>query len=116
MNVLQAAVGCLREGAGSAQGRGDRVVAASTDPREKARETVVEFGLGFPVGYGLFLEETARALGAFYETRRGILHATGFLVKPDRTIAVAQYSSGPIGRLVWQDLLALVQFGKRQAK
>jgi len=56
-----------------------------------------------------------QAVGAFYEERRQILQATGFLVRPDRTIAVAQYSSGPIGRLVWQDVLALVQFYKRQA-
>ena len=38
------------------------------------------------------------------------------MIKPDKTIAVAQYSSGPIGRLVWQDILGLVQFYKKQAK
>lgn len=94
---------------------GIAVVAASTDPLEKAAETVAAHSLTFPVGYGLPLKETARLFGAFYEERRGILHATGFLVKPDRTIAVAQYSSGPIGRLVWQDILGLVQFYKRPA-
>jgi peroxiredoxin len=92
------------------------VVAASTDPLEKAKETVSEQALTLPVGYGLPLKETAAAFGAFYEERRGILQATGFVIKPDRTIAVAQYSSGPIGRLVWQDVLALVQFNKKQAK
>ena len=92
------------------------VVAASTDPREKAAETVDKLSVTFPVGYGLPLVETAGHLGAFYETRRGILHATGFVVKPDRTIAVAQYSSGAIGRLVWQDVLGLVQFAKAAAK
>lgn len=45
-----------------------------------------------------------------------MLHATGFVIRPDRTIAVAQYGSGPIGRLVWQDVLGLVQFVKKQAK
>lgn len=55
------------------------------------------------------LKETARLLGAFYDGKLGVLHATGFVVKPDRTIAVGQYSSGPIGRLVWQDVLGLVQ-------
>jgi hypothetical protein len=29
--------------------------------------------------------------------------------------AVAQYSSGPIGRLVWQDVVGLVQHAKKQA-
>lgn len=92
---------------------GIAVVAASTDPREKAAETVAEHSLTFPVGYGLPLKETAGLLGAFYEEKRGILQATGFVVRPESRIAVAQYSSGPIGRLVWQDVLALVQFLKK---
>ena len=95
---------------------GIRVVAASTDPVEKATETVKEQGLTFPVGYGLPVKDTAATLGAFYEEKRGFLQATGFVVKPDRTIAVSQFSSGPIGRLVWQDVFGLVQFYKKQTK
>lgn len=92
------------------------VVAASTDPADKAEETVRSQGLTFPVGYGLDVRETAATLGAFYEERRGILQSTGYVIKPDGTIAVAQYSSGPIGRLVWQDVLGLVQHGKKPAQ
>ncbi len=77
---------------------------------------MAELGLGMAIGYGLPLKDTAAALGAFYEEKRGVLHATGFVVRPDRTIAVAQYSSGPIGRLVWQDVLGLVQHYKKQAR
>jgi peroxiredoxin len=95
---------------------GITTVAGSTDPVEKARETVAEQALTFPVGYGLPLKDTARALGAFYDPQRGILHATGFVIRPDRRIALAQYSSGPIGRLVWQDVLGLVQFFKGGAR
>ncbi len=95
---------------------GISVAAASTDLPEKAKETVSEQALTFPVGYGLPLKETAARFGAFYEERRGVLQATGFVLKPDKTIAVAQYSSGPIGRLVWQDILGLVQFYKKQTK
>jgi len=91
-------------------------MAASTDPLDKASETVTEHALGFPVGYALPVKETAATLGAFYEEKRGFLQATGFVVKPDRTIAVSQFSSGPIGRLVWQDVLGLVQFYKKQTK
>jgi peroxiredoxin len=98
------------------QEEGISVVAASPDPLEEAKETVSEHSLTFPVGYGLPLEETAATLGSFYEERRGFLQATGFVLKPDRSIAVAQYSSGPIGRLIWQDVLGLVQFYKKQAK
>jgi peroxiredoxin len=92
-----------------------RVIAASTDPLEKAQETVTKLGLTMPVGHGLPLEDTARTLGAFYETRRGILHATGYVLRPDRTIVVGQYSSGPIGRLVWQDVVSLVQVLRKKA-
>lgn len=95
---------------------GIRVVAASTDPLDKATETVKEHGLTLPVGYGLPLQETAAMLGSFYEERRGVLQSTGFVLRPDHTIVVAQYSSGPIGRLVWQDVLGLAQFYKKQAK
>lgn len=95
---------------------GITVVAASTDPSEKAKETVSEHSLTFPVGYGLPMKETASALGAFYEERRNILQATGFVMKSDKTIVVSQYSSGPIGRLVWQDILGLVQFYKKPSK
>lgn len=93
---------------------GITVVAASTDPLEKAQQTVAELSLTFPVGYGLPLEETATMLGAFYEPSRKFLQATGFVVRPDATIAVGQYSSGPIGRLVWQDVVGLVQFYRKQ--
>lgn len=93
-----------------------KVVAASTDPRDKAEATVAEHAITYPVGFGLGLEETAATLGSFYDPARRVLHSTGFVTKPDGTIAVAQYSSGPIGRLVWQDIVGLVQFYKRQAK
>jgi len=91
-------------------------VAASTDPLDKAKDTVGEHSLSFPVGWGLPVEETAALLGAFYEARRGFFQATGFVVSPDKTIVVSQYSSGPIGRLVWQDILGLVQHYKKTAK
>ena len=73
-------------------------------------------GLTFPIGYGLDVRATAGTLGAFYEERRGILQSTGYVIAPDGTIAVAQYSSGPIGRLVWQDVLGLVQHYKKQTR
>jgi peroxiredoxin len=95
---------------------GIKVVAASTDPLEKARETVDEHSLSFPVGYGLPLKETARTLGAFYEERRQVLNSTGFLIRPDGTVAAAQYSSRSIGRLTWQEVVALVQLDKSQGR
>jgi peroxiredoxin len=92
---------------------GVSAVALSTDPLERAEEMVSRCALAFPVGYGLPLVPTAATLGAFYEERRGILHATGFLLRRDGTIAVASYSSGAIGRLVADDVLRLVQYWDR---
>jgi hypothetical protein len=94
------------------QSEGITTVAASTDGPDRASATVAEHALTFPVGYGLPLKETARLLGSFYDPEREVLHATGFVIRPDRHIAVAQYSSGPIGRLVWRDVLGLVRFHK----
>ena len=88
------------------------VVAASTDSRENAVETVRRLGLSFPVGFSLPLERTAEVLGAFYEQRRQILHATGFVLRPGGAIAVSAYSSSAIGRLTPADVLTLVESWK----
>ena len=88
------------------------VIAASVDPVEKAREMVDKIGVTYPVGYGLIAEEISRVTGAYYDKEHKFLHATGFLLRPEKTIAVACYSSGPIGRFVAKDVLNLVKFYK----
>jgi hypothetical protein len=90
-------------------------VAGSVDGLDEARTTVADLSLAYPVAYGLPLSETSRTLGAFFETRRSILHATGYVVRPDATVAVACYSTGPIGRLEVEDVLRLVRFYKARA-
>lgn len=86
------------------------------DPEAEAQKTVAECALDFPVGYGANPLAVAEATGCFYEEQRKILHSTGYVLRPDGTIAVAVYSTGPIGRLVWQDVLNLVQFYKKRAQ
>jgi peroxiredoxin len=88
------------------------VIAASVDPIEKAREMIDKHGITFPVGYGLVAEEVSRMTGAYYEKERKHLHATGFLLRPEKTIVVACYSTGQIGRLVAKDVLRVVKFYK----
>jgi hypothetical protein len=85
------------------------------DAEEEAQNTIDECGVTFPVGYGADYREVSKLTGCFYEERRRILHSTGYVLRPDGTIAVGVYSSGPIGRLVWQDVLNLVQAQKRAA-
>jgi len=88
---------------------GVAVIAASVDTLENARKTVDVQKLAFPVGYGLDYQDISRRTGAFIEHERKILHATGFLLKPDLKIHVAAYSTGPIGRLTPNDVTAVVR-------
>ena len=92
------------------------IIAGSVDSAEKASETVQKNGITFPVAYGMNAEETSRITGAYYDKNRQYVHATGFLVRPDNTLEVACYSSGPIGRFVAQNLLNLVKFYKSKKK
>jgi peroxiredoxin len=88
------------------------VIAASVDQVEKARETAEKIGITYSLGYGLDAEKTSRITAAYYEKENKYLHATGFLLRPEKTIAVACYSTGPIGRFVAKDVLNLVRFYK----
>ncbi len=91
------------------------VAAASSDTLENTQKINDEWELNFPVGYGLDPAEISGRFGAFYEPSRNILHSTNFLLRPDNTIGVAVYSSGPLGRMAWQDVISLVQFYKSRA-
>jgi hypothetical protein len=84
------------------------------DTEENAQKTIDECGVNFPVGYGVDNKAISELTGCFYEERRQILHSTGYVLRPDSIIAVGVYSTGPIGRLVWQDVLALVQANKKR--
>ena len=88
------------------------VIAGSVDPIEKAKEIAEKAKVTFPVGYGLDPEKISEITGTYYEKERKYLHAANFLIRPDKTIEVACYSSGPIGRFVAKDVLGLVKFYK----
>ena len=88
---------------------GITVIAASVDAAEAARKTVDTHKLAFPVAHSLDYQDISHRTGAFIEHERKILHATGFLLKPDLTIHTAVYSTGPIGRLTPNDVSSLVR-------
>ncbi len=96
------------------------VLAISVDPLEKAKETQEETGATFPIAYGVPVKQTAEAVGAFYNAApthtAPYLQSTGFILGQDGRILVSVYSSGAIGRLTWQDVLALVQNAKAAKK
>jgi len=93
-----------------------QIIAGSVDAVEKAEETIQKAGVTYPVAYGMNAEETSRITGAYYDGGRNYIHATGFLVRPDNTVEVVCYSSGPIGRFVAKDVLGLVKFYKSKMK
>jgi len=49
-------------------------------------------------------------LPALFDERRGIVHASGFILRTDATLTLAVYSTGAIARLVAADCLGLVDF------
>lgn len=93
------------------------MLACSTDPLEKARETVEKLGLAFPVGYGLRVPADAERIGAAWEAERQIIQPSEFLLDAKGRVLHSTYSSGPVGRIKASDLLRLVQFleQKRQS-
>lgn len=95
---------------------GIKIVAGSVDPPDKAAEFVGKLGLSYPVAHGMDVETTCLKTGAFHEKDKKFIQPTCFLIRPNKTIEVAAYSSGPIGRFVPQDVLPLVKFYKSKAR
>lgn len=90
------------------------VVAMSVDPVEKAKETIDAQGLTFPVAYGLHAPGDAEPIGAFWEERRAIFHATNVILEAEGKILQATYSTGPIGRITAADALSYIRFVKKR--
>jgi len=91
---------------------GVKVVAASIDPIDKAREVAAE--LSFPVAYGV-TRALADSIGAWWEERRGLIQPSEFLIDAEGKVRSATYSSGPIGRVDAADVVKLVAFYDKMA-
>ena len=92
---------------------GAKVVAASVDPLDKAKEVAAE--VSWPVAYGV-TRETADKLGAWWEERRGIVQPAQFIVGRDGKVIASSYSSGPLGRIDAADVVKLINFYESQAR
>jgi alkyl hydroperoxide reductase subunit AhpC len=91
---------------------GVKIVAASIDPIDKAKEVAAT--VSFPIGYGV-TRAMADQLGSWWEERRSIIQPSEFLVAADGKVRAATYSSGPIGRVNPADVVRLVNFYDKQA-
>ncbi|MBU1627913.1 peroxiredoxin family protein [bacterium] len=86
------------------------VVAGSADSREMTMEFVKARGITLHIAYGLNAEEISRITGAFYSKKRMFIQPTEFIIKPDRTMDVAVYSTGPIGRFDAKKTLKYIRY------
>jgi hypothetical protein len=62
----------------------------------------------------LQVPQDADKVGAYWEDRRKIIHATSFIIDSDRKVAQACYATGPIGRIVAEDALRSIRGAKKR--
>src|SRR5215467_11280775 len=94
---------------------GIKVVALSVDDEATTVGTIEKFKLSFPLGHSADADKVAAVTGAYTNETPRYLQATGFLLAPDGKILNAVYSSGPIGRLVAEDVVGMVAYLKSKA-
>ena len=92
---------------------GAKVIAATAEPLEKAQEVAAK--IDFPVGYGVTRAQVDQ-IGAWWEDRRQIIHATGFVLNGSGKVLSATYSTGPIGRVEAADAVRYIEFQEKQKK
>ena len=90
---------------------GVSVYAASVDSGDEAREVAND--VSFPIGAGVTREQ-AEAIGAWWDDGRSIVQPAQFVIRRDGTIVQSTYSDGPLGRLLAEDVLGLVNFLVKQ--
>lgn len=70
----------------------------------------------FPIAYGLRVPQDAEKVGAYWEERREMIHATNFILDSEKKITQACCSTGPIGRIVAEDALRSIVTAKRERR
>jgi peroxiredoxin len=94
---------------------GIKVAALSIDDEATTIVTMLKHKLGFPMGHSADADQVATIAGAYTNETPHYLQATGFLLDPNGRILNAVYSSGPIGRLVAEDVISMVSYLKSKA-
>ena len=91
---------------------GVQILALTAEGDEGARKMREEVEPGFPILYGLDVEEMRESIGCYVnpDADPPYLHATGVLLDPEGRVRVVVYSSGAIGRLQPEPTLATVQY------
>ena len=90
-------------------------MALSVDNEATTRGTIEKFKLTFPVGHSADADQVAALTGAYINDSPRYLQSTGFVLAPDGKILIAVYSSGPLGRLIAEDVIGMVAYLKSNA-
>ena len=90
---------------------GSEVLALSVDDEATTVGTIEKFKLSFPVGHSADADKVAAITGAYTNESPRYLQAT----TPDGKILNAVYSSGPLGRLIAEDVIGMVAYLKSKA-
>ncbi len=85
------------------------------DSEEDAQKTAQRNKLAFPVLYELDAREMVATIGTYISEKKLYLHATGFVLRPDKTIELAAYSNGPISRITAEDAIAMIRLLRRNS-
>lgn len=86
------------------------IVAATTEPEEKAAEAAA--GISFPVAHSMTRDQVD-AIGAWWEDRRSLVQPSNFVLNESGKVLSATYSSGPIGRVEAIDAIRFIQFQEK---
>ena len=87
------------------ENRNITVVAASSDPQDKAAEMARTISL--PIGFGVD-KELIESLGGYWQATRQFAQPAEFLLDPNNKIVQLSYSDGPLARTEAVDVLKLV--------
>jgi len=87
------------------ENRNISVVAASSDPQDKAAAMATSVGL--PIGFGVD-KELIESLGGYWQATRQFAQPAEFLLDPNNKIVQLSYSDGPLARTEAADVIKLV--------
>lgn len=92
-----------------------KIVAASVDSVAETDELARGLRVDFPMYSEVDAAAVAEATGAFIQTGdKTFMHATGFVLAPDGSVATAVYATGPIGRMTPSEILRAITFARAQ--
>ena len=88
------------------------MIATSADSPEEAATMQKDHQVPFPIAHSLDVVAFSEKTGAFLSKDRDYLHATAFIIRPDGKVALAVYSTGPVGRLTAKEAGGYIKWEK----